>query len=132
MIDYIRKSNENNLIELKQRLADSIEIALSLSDGLLYLLDNDTDKIHIFSSNFSCPISGFTIDEIEPDYFHLIIQALVVNVMVLVTQKYLVKINNTHEELTFRSVIAPWSNNTSKLYIQTLNHWENIIILLRH
>ena len=33
------------------------------------MLDNDTDKIHIFSSNFSCPISGFTIDEIEPRLF---------------------------------------------------------------
>ena len=40
----IDKSNEVKLSELKQRLADSIEIILNLSDGLLYLINNDTNE----------------------------------------------------------------------------------------
>ncbi|PPR25229.1 MAG: hypothetical protein CFH34_01527, partial [Alphaproteobacteria bacterium MarineAlpha9_Bin4] len=54
---------------LSNRLADSIELALSLSSGLVYILDVDTNNIEIFSANFSCPISGFTIEEIEPRMF---------------------------------------------------------------
>ena len=37
--------------------------------GLLYTLDVDNNEKEIFSSNFSCPESGFTIDEIEPRIF---------------------------------------------------------------
>ena len=65
----INKSDEEKLTELKQRLADSIEIILNLSDGLLYLINNDTNDKIVFSSNFSCPETGFTIDEIEPRLF---------------------------------------------------------------
>ena len=54
---------------LSNRLADSIELALSLSNGLVYILDVDTNNIDIFSANFSCPVSGFTIEEIEPRMF---------------------------------------------------------------
>ena len=54
-----------------------------LSDGLLYTLDIETNIKEIYSSNFSCPESGFTIEEIEPDYSLLIIpQVLVMLVMV--------------------------------------------------
>ena len=63
----IKKSDED-LIELKQRLADSIEIAVTLSNGLLYVINEDNQK-YVYSSNFSCPESGFTIDEIEPRLF---------------------------------------------------------------
>ncbi len=54
---------------IQQRLSESIEVALSLSDGLLYLENLDTKKITIFSSKFACPISGFSIEEIEPRLF---------------------------------------------------------------
>tara|TARA_A100001015_G_scaffold186117_1_gene207076 strand:- start:441 stop:3320 length:2880 start_codon:yes stop_codon:yes gene_type:complete len=59
------------------RLADSVETALNLSDGLLIVeYENETipkkfRKIEsiTFSSKFSCPESGFTIEEIEPRLF---------------------------------------------------------------
>ena len=54
---------------IQQRLSESIEVALTLSDGLLYLENIDTKKITIFSSKFACPVSGFSIEEIEPRLF---------------------------------------------------------------
>ena len=55
--------------EIQTRLAQSVEIALKLSSGLLYV-ENASDKSKtIFSSKFACPVSGFTIEEIEPRLF---------------------------------------------------------------
>ncbi len=54
---------------IQQRLSESIEVALTLSDGLLYLENLDTNKVSIFSSKFACPVSGFSIEEIEPRLF---------------------------------------------------------------
>ena len=51
------------------RLAQSVETALKLSDGILYV-ENIIDKSReTFSSKFACPVSGFTIEEIEPRLF---------------------------------------------------------------
>ncbi len=54
---------------ISNRLADSIELCLNISNGLVYVLEADTKKVEIYSANFSCPISGFTIEEIEPRLF---------------------------------------------------------------
>lgn len=58
---------------ITQRLAESVETALSLSDGLVIAehmgAEGDESKEHIFSANFACPVSGFTIPEIEPRMF---------------------------------------------------------------
>ena len=55
--------------ELGNRLADSLETALELADGIAITENyNNQDRI-IFSAKFSCPVSGFTIDEIEPRLF---------------------------------------------------------------
>ena len=48
---------------------DSLEVGLNLSDGLIYIENLDTKKISIYSSKFACPISGFSIEEIEPRLF---------------------------------------------------------------
>ena len=54
-------------------MADSVETALNLSDGLVIIEDvnEKSEKPHqdLFSSKFACPVSGFTIDEIEPRLF---------------------------------------------------------------
>lgn len=55
--------------EVAQRLADSIETALELSDGLLFVENADTKEHTTFSAKFACPVSGFTLDEIEPRLF---------------------------------------------------------------
>lgn len=54
---------------LEQRLADSLETALGLADGIVYAENADKDERTVFSSRFACPVSGFTIEEIEPRLF---------------------------------------------------------------
>ncbi len=51
------------------RLADSFETALALSDGVAYAENVETGERTVFSSRFACPVSGFTIEEIEPRLF---------------------------------------------------------------
>ena len=55
--------------ELGNRLADSLETALGLADGIAVAENADTGERTIFSARFACPVSGFTIDEIEPRLF---------------------------------------------------------------
>ena len=42
---------------------------MNLSEGVIYFLDIIKEKTYIFSSKFACPVSGFTIEEIEPRLF---------------------------------------------------------------
>jgi excinuclease ABC subunit A len=54
----------------EQRLADSFETALGLvPDGIVVTENADSGERTIFSSRFACPVSGFTIEEIEPRLF---------------------------------------------------------------
>jgi excinuclease ABC subunit A len=74
--------------DMATRLADSFETALKLTDGLAIAeftdkplpaseqtgesankSKNDTHERVIFSQKFACPVSGFTIDEVEPRLF---------------------------------------------------------------
>ena len=54
---------------IETRLADSFETALGLSDGLAFTEDARSGERTTFSARFACPVSGFTIDEIEPRLF---------------------------------------------------------------
>ena len=109
---------------LETRLADSLETALRLADGLAVAehADNAEERM-LFSEKFACPVSGFTISEIEPRLFSF---------------------NSPHgacpvcdglgKELKFdpglvipdetKSIaggaIAAWPNKTSGLYMQTI------------
>ncbi|MDG2458563.1 MAG: excinuclease ABC subunit UvrA, partial [Alphaproteobacteria bacterium] len=119
----IKKSTEEDNKDLLQRLADSIEITLQLSDGLLYTLDVDSNEKEVFSSNFSCPESGFTIDEIEPRIFSFNNPAGACNKCDGLGNAVAFDLDLVvpDQNITFRDgAIAPWSVNTSKLYIQTL------------
>lgn len=57
---------------METRLADSFRTALDLADGIAVLetapKDDEPERI-TFSENFACPVSGFTIPEIEPRLF---------------------------------------------------------------
>ncbi len=117
--------------KLGNRLADSIETALNLSNGLLTVeYENETlpkkyrkkEKI-TFSSKFSCPESGFTIEEIEPRLFSFnspfgaceecegIGHNLNVDPNLVIADK-----NKTIKD----GAIEPWSKSTSMYYAQTL------------
>nr|WP_322096487.1 excinuclease ABC subunit UvrA [Pelagibius marinus] len=55
---------------IETRLADSFETALHLADGLAFTEEaKKGGEITTFSAKFACPVSGFTIEEIEPRLF---------------------------------------------------------------
>ncbi len=56
-------------VELKQRIAESLETALRLADGKAVALEMDTDKEHLFSAKFSCPVCDYSLAELEPRLF---------------------------------------------------------------
>jgi excinuclease ABC subunit A len=125
--------------ELGNRLADSIETALGISGGLLtvevsgsQLPDASksagnrqpaTENTFTLSSKFSCPVSGFTIAEIEPRLFSFNSPYGACPTcdglgMQMVFDADLV-IPDTSKSLMDRA-IAPWSSSQSKYFIQTL------------
>ncbi len=56
--------------DMQQRLAESFETALQLSDGISVVVNMDDAKDEtLFSSHFSCPSCGYSIPELEPRMF---------------------------------------------------------------
>lgn len=114
---------------LEQRLADSLETALRLADGIAMAEfasdhgDHTTGERIVFSEKFACPVSGFTIEEIEPRLFSFnnpfgacpacdgLGQSLEFDEDLVVPDR---------DKSLYDGAIAPWSRATSKLYQQTL------------
>ncbi len=132
--------------DIAQRLAESFETALKLAEGLAVVeyadapagdyatdkrSDKKTAKIHdksgperiLFSEKFACPVSGFTIPEIEPRLFSfnnpygacpecggLGVEEHIDPDLVI-----------PDKDLTLRKgAIAPWAKSSSPYYLQTL------------
>jgi excinuclease ABC subunit A len=108
---------------IASRLADSFETALSLSDGLAFTEDADTGERATFSAKFACPVSGFTIDEIEPRLFSFNSPFGACPACDgLGTEMYFdpgLVVPDDRLSLD-EGAIAPWANSTSQYYIQTL------------
>ena len=114
--------------DIGNRLPDSIETALNLADGLVIaefadVKEKGEPKRLLMSSKFACPVSGFTIPEIEPRLFsfnnpHGACPAC----DGLGTQLYFdPALIVPDESLTLRKgAIAPWSKSSSPYYLQTL------------
>jgi excinuclease ABC subunit A len=55
------------------RLADSIETALRLADGLVEIVahgrDNEARETHLYSEKYGCPVCGISLPELEPRHF---------------------------------------------------------------
>ncbi|MDX1974902.1 MAG: excinuclease ABC subunit UvrA [Rickettsiales bacterium] len=108
--------------DLGNRLADSIETALGLSEGLV-VADVIGGEPITFSSKFACPVSGFTLSEIEPRLFSFnspygacpacdgLGMEMFFDPDLVVPDKHLSLANKA---------IAPWANTQLKYYIQTL------------
>jgi excinuclease ABC subunit A len=126
--------------DIAQRLSESFETALKLADGLAVVEFADapvaaatkkTAKIHdrggperlMFSEKFACPVSGFTIPEIEPRLFSFnnpfgacpacgglgVEQHIDADLII-----------PDPEQTLRRGAIAPWSRSSSPYYTQTL------------
>ncbi|MHB1145547.1 MAG: excinuclease ABC subunit UvrA [Thiobacillus sp.] len=55
--------------DAKQRLAESFETALRHADGRALAVEMDTDKEHLFSAKFACPVCSYSLPELEPRLF---------------------------------------------------------------
>ena len=114
--------------DIATRLAESFETALDLADGIAIVewaeppADGGPSEV-VFSSKFACPVSGFTISEIEPRLFSfnnpfgacpvcsgLGSQMTVDPERVVPDPKLSLK----------RGAIAPWAKSSSPYYAQTL------------
>src|SRR6202451_3764307 len=108
---------------LGNRLADSLETALNLADGLAIAENADTGERTIFSAKFACPVSGFTIPEIEPRLFSFNnpYGACPACGGLGGEQHIHEEVGIPDKELTLRKgAIAPWAKSSSPYYIQTL------------
>ncbi len=56
-------------MEDRGRLADSVETALKLSDGLIEVARQDDLTSHLFSEKYGCPTCGISLPELEPRHF---------------------------------------------------------------
>ena len=119
------------------RYADSIETALRLADGIAVaewadLAEGETlPQRLLFSEKFACPVSGFTISEIEPRMFSFnnpygacpvcdgLGAKLAFDADMIVPDK---------DKTLHKGAIAPWAKGPSPLYTQTLQalarHYE--------
>ena len=129
--------------DISARLADSLETCLKLADGIAIAefadrplpadetasesankSKNETHERVMFSEKFACPVSGFTIPEIEPRLFSFNNPfGACPTCDGLGTQK---AIDPTmivpDESLTLKNgAIAPWSKSSSPYYNQTLD-----------
>ncbi|MBV38440.1 MAG: excinuclease ABC subunit A [Rhodospirillaceae bacterium] len=110
--------------DLQTRLADSLEIALDLADGLAEVEPADGGEVTTFSARFACPVSGFTIAEIEPRLFSFNNPfGACPSCDGLGDQLYFdPALSVPDENLSLRDgAIAPWSKTTSPYYTQTLD-----------
>lgn len=55
--------------DMRQRLAESFETALRHADGRAIAMEMDTEKEHLFSAKFACPVCSYALQELEPRLF---------------------------------------------------------------
>ncbi len=109
--------------DLGNRLADSVETALRLADGLLVVEDATTGDETTYSEKFACPVSGFTIAEIEPRLFsfnspHGACPACDGLGMKMSFDEDLVIPDKTRSIVM--GAVEPWSKNFAPYYMQAL------------
>jgi len=110
--------------DLGNRLADSLETALHLADGLVFADEADSGERHTFSAKFACPVSGFTIDEIEPRLFSFNnpYGACPSCDGLGLQMEFDAQLVVPNDGLTLREgAIAPWARSPSQYYDQTID-----------
>ncbi|GGE01373.1 Excinuclease ABC subunit A [Gemmobacter megaterium] len=119
---------------LEVRLADSFRTALNLADGIAFLetapAEGEPERM-VFSEKFACPVSGFTIPEIEPRLFSFnapfgacpVCDGL--GVELFFDERLVVP----DQGLTLlQGAIAPWAKSKTPYFVQTIealaNHYK--------
>ena len=109
--------------DLGNRLADLFETALDLADGIAITENADLGEETIFSAKFACPVSGFTIPEIEPRLFSFNNPFGACPACDgLGTKLYFDPSLVVHDERRSlaEGAVSPWSHSSSQYYTQTL------------
>ena len=114
---------------MEQRLAESFEAALDLANGIAVAeyadapVEGEQPERIMFSANFACPVSGFTIPEIEPRLFSFnnpfgacptcdgLGEQLKIDPDLVVPER---------DKSLQDGAIAPWAKSTSPYQTQTL------------
>lgn len=107
--------------DVQSRLAASIEKAVALADGLMCAESPDKSFSRLFSTRFSCPVSGFTIPELEPRLFSFNNPEGACPVCGGLGAKQTInpELVIPRPELSIaRGAIAPWSTSTGEM-----GHW---------
>jgi excinuclease ABC subunit A len=110
--------------DLGNRVADSLETALKLADGVVYAENADTGERTVFSARFACPVSGFTLEEVEPRLFSFNSpHGACPTCDGLGVQMYFdADLVVPQDSLSLREgAVAPWANSSSQYYDQTLD-----------
>jgi excinuclease ABC subunit A len=114
---------------IEGRLADSLETALRLAEGVAFAehVDigdgEDAPRRLIFSEKFACPVSGFTISEIEPRLFSFNNPYGACPVCDGLGMKLAFDadlITPDRDKTLHKGAIAPWAKSPSPFYTQTL------------
>ncbi|MCA0245337.1 MAG: excinuclease ABC subunit UvrA, partial [Proteobacteria bacterium] len=109
--------------DLGNRLADSIETALTLAEGLAVAENADNGERTVFSARFACPVSGFTIEEIEPRLFSFNApQGACPSCDGLGVKMFFdpeMVVPDDRLSLS-EGAIAPWADSSGQYYMQTL------------
>lgn len=121
--------------DLGNRIADSLELALKLAEGVIYVDIVDMppanqskpaqDQRIIFSEKYACPISGFQIAEIEPRIFSFnspfgaCVKCEGLGKQMFFSPELIVP----NQKLSIKNgAITPWNNKiSSKFFLDTLN-----------
>lgn len=110
--------------DLGTRLADSVETALKLADGLLIVEEATSGQQNLYSEKFACPVSGFTIPEIEPRLFSFNSpHGACPNCDGLGVKLYmdpLLVVPNESKSIA-DGAVEPWSKSFAKYYISALS-----------
>ncbi|MFN7535870.1 MAG: excinuclease ABC subunit UvrA [Brevundimonas sp.] len=113
---------------LESRYADSLQTALNLADGIATAEwasapEGEEPRRIVFSEKFACPVSGFTISEIEPRLFSFnnpfgacptcdgLGLKLTFDADLVIPDR---------DKSLHKGAVAPWSRGPSPLYTQTL------------
>ena len=109
--------------DLAQRLAESIETALGLADGLVIAENADNGERLTMSAKFACPVSGFTLPEIEPRLFSFNNPYGACPACDGLGRKMLMDpelIVPDQAKSVAKGAVEPWSSTTMNWYPQTL------------
>ncbi|MGY6703666.1 excinuclease ABC subunit UvrA [Roseinatronobacter sp.] len=117
---------------METRLADSLRTALDLADGIAVLEEAREDGARMtFSEKFACPVSGFTISEIEPRLFSFNAPTGAcpacdgLGVELFFDERLVVP---DHALRLYDGAIAPWRKGKSPYFLQTIEslakHYE--------